>query len=349
MGIHGLTSLLKRFSPNSIRKVKLDEFKYKKIAIDTSLFIHKFLYSYNNIIHGFFLQIYHLRRRNIEPVYIFDGKPPTEKRNIIENRKRKQANLINRISGLELELKKLQDAQVSHISTDTTLIKVDDKDLSKDEIEKAQNDIKEKVKTLNRHVFKITGDDYRRLKRLFNLMNVRYCEAHGEADILCVKLEKENEVDACMTEDMDFLTHGSNLLLRDFNNKCNVVNVYDLNTILNDLDITPSQFTDLCILCGCDYTPKIRGIGTVGALKFIKKYGSIENIIEQLCQEQGRYRICNNFNYIKARELFDASNREFSYVAYHNKEINLNELKTFLLEHTKLTDKQIKNKFKKLY
>ena len=125
--------------------------------------------------------------------------------------------------------------------------------------------------------------------------------------------------------------------------------MYNLNTILKDLDITPSQFIDLCILCGCDYTPKIRGIGSVGALKLIKKYGCIEDILEHECKECGRYKISDNFNYTKARELFDASNREFSYKFHQNKEINLNALNTFLLEHTKLTDKQIKNKFKKLY
>lgn len=36
------------------------------------------------------------------------------------------------------------------------------------------------------------------------------------------------------------------------------------------------QFIDLCILCGCDYTSNIRGIGPVKALSLIQKHGTIE-------------------------------------------------------------------------
>ena len=36
---------------------------------------------------------------------------------------------------------------------------------------------------------------------------------------------------------------------------------------------------DFCILCGCDYTTKIVGIGPVNAYKLIKEHKNIENII----------------------------------------------------------------------
>ena len=74
MGINGLTSLLKKVSPNSILIKKLYHYTGKRVAIDTSLFMHKFMYSYGNLIIGFFDQIYHLRRRGIRPIYVFDGK-----------------------------------------------------------------------------------------------------------------------------------------------------------------------------------------------------------------------------------------------------------------------------------
>ncbi len=37
--------------------------------------------------------------------------------------------------------------------------------------------------------------------------------------------------------------------------------------MLEELKLTPEQFADLCILCGCDYTGKIGGIGPVRALQ----------------------------------------------------------------------------------
>lgn len=48
--------------------------------------------------------------------------------------------------------------------------------------------------------------------------------------------------------------------------------------VVEQLQLTRDQFIDLCILCGCDYTGKISGIGPVRALNLIQKHGSIENV-----------------------------------------------------------------------
>ncbi|KAK6159751.1 hypothetical protein DH2020_003132 [Rehmannia glutinosa] len=46
------------------------------------------------------------------------------------------------------------------------------------------------------------------------------------------------------------------------------------------------QFTDLCILSGCDYCDSIKGIGGLTALKLIRQHGSIENILENISKER---------------------------------------------------------------
>ena len=38
----------------------------------------------------------------------------------------------------------------------------------------------------------------------------------------------------------------------------------------------------MCILCGCDYTYSIGGLGPVTALKLIKECGTIENVLEKI-------------------------------------------------------------------
>jgi flap endonuclease-1 len=45
-----------------------------------------------------------------------------------------------------------------------------------------------------------------------------------------------------------------------------------------------AQFIDLCILCGCDYTGTIRGIGPHRALELIRKHKSIEESIKHIDQ-----------------------------------------------------------------
>ncbi len=356
MGINGLTSLLKKVSPNSIKVKKLYDYTGKKIAIDTSLFMHKFMYSYGNLITGFFDQIYHLRRRGITPIYIFDGKPPAEKNKVLKCRKNAKVKLNTRINDLQSKLVELNNIKIESLSTTTQ--KPTDVILTEGEpipvitsesIEQEKKDITQKIKKLSRHVIKITKDDFTNVKKLFNLLNIMYFHAEGEADTLCVNLIKNNLADACMTEDMDFLTHGCSYLIRDFNPKSNVVTEYNLETILHDLNISQKQFIDMCILCGCDYTCKIKGLGPIGALKLIKKHNNIETIIANLCGVDKKYNLPEDFNFGNARELFNQSNNSLNYISFHTKEVKLTELNEFLIKHTKLTPKQINNRFKKLF
>ena len=58
--------------------------------------------------------------------------------------------------------------------------------------------------------------------------------------------------------------------LKNFSADKNYVDEYCLEGILENLEISYNQFVDLCILCGCDYTSKIYGIGYVNAYKLIK-------------------------------------------------------------------------------
>jgi len=64
---------------------------------------------------------------------------------------------------------------------------------------------------------------------------------------------------------------------------------------------------DLCILCGCDYTEKIEGIGPITAYKLIKEFKCIENVIEHVKKEnqtKQKYKIPEKFYYEDSRELF---------------------------------------------
>jgi flap endonuclease-1 len=58
----------------------------------------------------------------------------------------------------------------------------------------------------------------------------------------------------------------------------------------------------LCILLGCDYSDKIRGIGPVRALEFIKKYHNIETILKHI--DKSKYVVPEPFPYEEIREYF---------------------------------------------
>lgn len=112
------------------------------------------------------------------------------------------------------------------------------------------------------------------------------------------------------TEDMDALTFGSNYLLRGFNSKKEPITQIDLKVMLTEFDMNMDQFIDLCILCGCDYTNNIGGIGPGKSYGFIKKCNNIESVLDEVkCNNENpakkkKYQIPEPFLYVESRELF---------------------------------------------
>jgi len=80
--------------------------------------------------------------------------------------------------------------------------------------------------------------------------------------------------------------------------------------MLQGLELSYAEFVDLCILCGCDYTETIDGVGPVTAYKLIKEHKTIENVIEHLKKEnesekrKKKYIIPEPFLYEDSRDLF---------------------------------------------
>lgn len=81
---------------------------------------------------------------------------------------------------------------------------------------------------------------------------------------------------------MDALTFGTNYLLRGFNSKKEPILQIELKALLEGFEMTQEEFVDLCILCGCDYTNTIQGMGPKTAFNLIQECGSIEKVIEKI-------------------------------------------------------------------
>jgi flap endonuclease-1 len=87
---------------------------------------------------------------------------------------------------------------------------------------------------------------------------------------------------ATASEDMDSLTLGTKFLLRGFNSKKEPICQIDLKEILEGFEMNMNEFVDTCILCGCDYTNTIGGMGPVTAFKMIKEHKDIEGVLEKV-------------------------------------------------------------------
>ena len=107
---------------------------------------------------------------------------------------------------------------------------------------------------------------------------------------------------AVLTEDMDILTFGSPIIIRNFiSNHKNPIQI-TLNTILNKLNLSYNQFIELCILFGCDYCYHIKNIKPNDIYNIYIKTKSIEKTLDEL-KNMG-YNIGDNYDYTNAIQYF---------------------------------------------
>ncbi|EKE37191.1 hypothetical protein ENUP19_0347G0022 [Entamoeba nuttalli] len=283
MGIKGLSKLLARYAPKSMKEGKIDQYSGRVIAIDASILVYQFISAVRDTtgatmvdefgettshIIGTFYRTIKLIESGIKPVYVFDGKPPEMKDGELNKRK--------------------ENAQKAQEQLDKALEEGD----------------KEQAKKLMKRTARMTKEQSDEVKKLLQLMGIPCIEANCEAEGSCAALVKAGKCYATATEDMDALTLGSEHVVRKFSasdNKKDPIREYSLSSILEETGFTMEQFIDLCILLGCDYCETIKGVGPITAFELIQQYKSIENILQHLSD---KYKVPENWKYKEARELF---------------------------------------------
>lgn len=199
---------------------------------------------------------------------------------------------------------------------------------------------REKLKMVKRgvHVTKTHNED---IKTLLRLMGVPIIESPGEAEATCVALVEQNFADRVATEDMDALTFGAKKLIRNLTSSSTKSKSGDtkktgkagkavrtmveiqLEDVLKKLQITMDQFIDFCILCGCDYTGHMEGIGKKNAFKLIQDHQNIETILEDRKQ-----KIASLEKELERKEQFFQENQKPKTKAHLKKEEMLQNLKS---------------------
>jgi len=298
VGSKGLNNILKKYCVREgILEISLKDLEGKIIAIDTSIYIYRYTYNNNHLLENFLLQINALLKHKIVPLYVFDGKPSDEKQDLMKKRKDDIKKKKDKITELKTQIDNLQKR----------LEECDDED----EEQIIQLDISKLTVELNKKekgLIKIDWQLIKKFKSMLVSLGIPYYECDGETDIYVKYFFQQNLIDYAMTEDLDFLTHGCQNVLYDFNYKSSCVKQYNHEAILNELELNHQQFIDLCILMGCDYTSTIKNIGPKRALTLIKEYNNIENIIEKIKSGEKKFKkfdIPETFDYTCARKMFN--------------------------------------------
>jgi len=305
MGIKHLNRYLQQECSKGINKISLNDLRGKKIAIDTSIYLYRFM-GENALLENFYLMISIFREYNIIPLFVFDGKPPKEKNDLLK--KRKEDKTI---------------AQNKYIELEQTL-----NDVSESE----QLKLKENMEKLKKKFIKIRHTDIEKVKLLIQSYGVSYIEAPGEADKLCAKMVCKNKAFACLSEDMDLFVYGCNRVLRYLSLLNKNVILYDLTIILSELKLTLDEFKSICIISGTDYNT-YNDTNLFKTLKYFKKYKksisntSIEdksNFYEWL--DDNTDYISNIYELYNCLSLFNLSNmpeyKEFEKIKIMNSSVD---------------------------
>lgn len=229
MGIPKLNKLLLEKCNNTdfIRKIHLKELEGKTIVIDTSIYLYKFS-AQNRLIENFYLLISLFLYNNITPLFVFDGKPPPEKKELLQKRK------INK-KAAEFEYHKLQEQ------------------LSESLTKQQRNEIQEKMDKLKKDFIKIKEKDIAIIQELLSYYGITYYTSEGEADLLCCKLVLSNHAWACLSDDMDLFVYGCTRILRYISILNGTVLYYETNNIYQNLNIPLNDFKKIITLSGTDY------------------------------------------------------------------------------------------------
>ena len=305
MGIHNLNKFLRTKCPHVFKSIHISEFAYKKVAIDITLFLCKFkAVCGEKWVSAFINLVSSLRRNEIHCVFIFDNGAPVEKTSEKEERRKQQENVKKRVFDLENALEKFKNTN----QIDTILIELHSKLTPSEKPPRrllGNNNntidmiaVENKIKKMKNYILNICQEDFVLARKLFDILNVPYYSAPLEAECACADLCKRGLVDAVLTEDTDVLAYGSPIFLSkiDTSNDTCVQIVY--SEVLEALNITSSQFLDLCIMFGCDYNKNINKVGIETSYKYILEYKTIDEI------EKKKNLDVSVLNHKRTRELF---------------------------------------------
>ena len=296
MGIKQLFKFLSENAPRSIKPQTMDNYTGRVLAVDASTCLYQFIVAIRlgaenqhaslmndagevtSHIGGFLNRTLRMLEAGIKPVYVFDGKPPEFKMAELEERREKRQKA-------EADLKEAVEA----------------------------GDAEAVLKQTKRTV-KVTPKMNQDVRRLLKMMGCPIIEAPCEAEATCAKMAKLGKVYGSVTEDMDVLTFGSPVMIKNMFStqptgttttpgmKPGQRPVYEVNlaVALEQLNVSMDQFIDFCILCGCDYADTLRGVGPHTGFKLIVEHGSIEEVVKHTDEA----KIPPDWMFKEARHLF---------------------------------------------
>jgi len=302
MGIsNGCCSFLDNFYMNKDvsenKKIRLHTLKGKTIAVDIMGFIYRGMIRYKkNWIQSIKFLIKKFNDYNIKLIFVFDDNPSNnDKEHVFMKRQERHVKQkLMHQEKMNQESNQLLNQNLDNLDNLEKLEKLDNLDE-----EYAQPKINKSV--------------ILECEELCDKLEISRIRIKGkEADEIFKFLVDNNIVDGCYSQDNDLLRRGCKVLFYNLEYKINnldTICVINYDLLLSDLNITSEQFNDSYDLAGTEYNDNLTYCKFKDTLIYIKKYGSLENVLANLDEiNDGKtskiIKIPERFNYLKTREIF---------------------------------------------
>lgn len=231
MGIKFLNKyLIKKCSKHSISRVNLCDLKNKVFVIDTSIYLYKFL-GENALIENMYLFLSKMQHNNIRPIFIFDGKPPDEKKELLRQRRLEKKEAESKYDVIKQQI---IDASYQNITIEN------------------RKGLLDEMEELRQKFIRLKDVDIKKVKELFDAFGVSYINSPTEADHMCSYLSRKEDV-YCVSDDMDMFIYGCKNIIRNIDLQDDSLLLYSYDDILNDLNMTNKELKEVLILSGTDY------------------------------------------------------------------------------------------------
>lgn len=318
MGIKHLNRFFKGNTYNALKVISIEELAGKKIAVDISIYMYRFL-AEDSLIENMYMMLSIFRHYNVTPIFIFDGKPPKEKKELLIKRR---------------EDKKEAEQEYAE------KLDILNNNFTMDDMEKKE--LMSNMDILKRKFIHISKNDIENVKGLIRAYGASYFDAPGEADELCAMLALKGKVWACLSEDMDMFVYGCPRVIRYISLLNHSAILYDTTKILEILGITQKEFREICVLSGTDYNNDTDISHNI--FETMNQFKNYKQLATSQSDEDFYRWLMNNTNYIEDFEvlqkvtninnMFDLSKQDSSQliekITISNGYIQKDEIKSIL-------------------
>ncbi len=256
---------------------------------------------------GYVNLVRHLRERGAEPIVVWDGEVHEKKRATVDERNRQRRNADFEATTLSGELQKAGvlgpaafgalhradlHAQLSLLEglAASDLDAADDLTRVKEAVARAARltdaqlgaartvQLEDEVLQAKRRVTRLEPGMVRDCTQVLQALGVAVHEAPHDGERYAAALCRHGQADAVATEDFDALVAGAPAVLRKAGSQQAFLHR------LADLDahgLGAQQLRWVAILCGTDWHPGVKGFGAKTAVKALKEFPDLRELVRQ--------------------------------------------------------------------